>query len=36
MSFILNTKMGFILLSLVPIVGGIITYFNFKLSYPPI
>ncbi|NMA87353.1 MAG: ABC transporter ATP-binding protein [Tissierellia bacterium] len=33
MSFILNTKMGFILLSLVPIVG-IITYFNFKLSYP--
>jgi ATP-binding cassette subfamily B protein len=33
MSFILNTKMGFILLGLVPIVG-IITYFNFKLSYP--
>lgn len=33
MSFILNPKMGFILLALVPIVG-IITYFNFKLSYP--
>ena len=33
MSFILNTKMGFILLGLVPIVG-VITYFNFKLSYP--
>ena len=33
MSFILNPKMGLILLGIVPVVG-IIIYFNFQLSYP--
>lgn len=33
MSFILNPKMGFILLAIVPI-AGIIIYFNFQISYP--
>lgn len=33
MSFFLNVRMGFILLALVPIVA-LITFFNFKFSYP--
>lgn len=33
MSFILNPKMGLILLGIVPIVG-IIIYLNFQISYP--
>lgn len=33
MSFILNPKMGLILLGIVPVVGAII-YFNFQMSYP--
>ncbi len=33
MSFILNPKMGLILLGIVPVVG-IIIYFNFQMSYP--
>ena len=33
MSFILNPKMGLILLGIVPVVG-IIIYFNFQISYP--
>lgn len=33
MSFLLNLRMGFVLLGLVPIVG-LITYFNFRFSYP--